>query len=160
MANALSLVAVLLCVASYGALSSARTFTVGDDQGWMSGIDYTDWTSGKTFAVGDKLLFSYRSQEHTVTEVSKSGYYTCSGSGALSDDTSGWTVVTLTGPGTRYFICNVTGLCSSGMKLAVTVAESGGGTVPSGASGGAPTPGVGSAVVVVATGVLIKLALF
>jgi hypothetical protein len=28
---------------------------VGDGQGWMSGIDYTDWTSGKTFAVGDKL---------------------------------------------------------------------------------------------------------
>jgi hypothetical protein len=106
-------------------------------------------------------VFSYRSQEHTVTEVSKSGYYTCSSSGALSDDASGQTVATLTGPGTRYFICNVTDLCISGMKLAVTVAgESGGGTLPSGAGGGALTPGASSAIVVVATGVLIKLALF
>jgi hypothetical protein len=47
------------------------------------------------------------------------------------------------------------------MKLAVTVAgESGGGTLPSGAGGGALTPGASSAIVVVATGVLIKLALF
>jgi hypothetical protein len=55
MTNALPLVAVLLGVVSYAALSSARMFTVGDGQGWMSGIDYTDWTSGKTFATGDKL---------------------------------------------------------------------------------------------------------
>nr|CAB3457316.1 unnamed protein product [Digitaria exilis] len=156
MPNALSLVAML--VASYATLSSARTFTVGGGQGWMSGIDYTDWTSGKTFTVGDKLLFSYRSQEHTVTEVSKGDYYACSsGSGALSDDASGWTVVTLTGPGTRYFICNITGLCSSGMKLAVTVAERY--PVPSGASGGALVVPAVRATVLVATGVLIKLAI-
>jgi hypothetical protein len=105
--------------------------------------------------------FSYGSQYHTVTEVSKSGYYTCSANDALSDDTSGWTVVTLTAPGTRYFICNIPGLCSSGMKLSVTVPESG--PVPSEATrGGTLVPAMGSVVVVVAvaTGALIKLALF
>jgi len=93
-----------------------------------------------------------------VTEVSKSGYYTCSGSNALSDDSSGWTVVTLTAPGTRYFICNIPGLCSSGMKLSVTVAESG--PVPSVATRGTLVPAMGSVVVAVATGALVKLALF
>jgi len=41
----------------------------------------------------------------------------------LSDDTSGWIVVTLMALGMRYFICNIPGL--SGMKLSVSVAESG-----------------------------------
>ena len=108
--------------------------------------------------MGHRAVFSYGSQYHTVTEVSKSGYYTCSGSDALSDDTSGWTIVTLTAPGTHYFICNIPGLCSSGMKLSVTVAESG--PVPSGATRGTLVPAMGSVVVAVATGALVKLALF
>jgi len=48
-----------LLVAGYtAALASATTttFIVGDDQGWtMTGVDYTDWVKGKTFAIGDKL---------------------------------------------------------------------------------------------------------
>lgn len=95
-------------------------------------------------------FFSYGSQYNTVTEVSKSAYYACSGRDALSDDdTSGWTVVALTAPGTRYFICNIPGVCSSGMKLSVTVAESG--PVPSDATRGALAQATGSVAVVVAT---------
>lgn len=33
----------------------ATVYTVGDSSGWTSGVDYSTWTSGKTFAVGDSL---------------------------------------------------------------------------------------------------------
>eukprot|EP00249_Psilotum_nudum_P013237 c24233_g2_i1 orf=382-591(+) len=38
----------------------AETFIVGDSQGWVVGsVNYTAWAAGKTFHVGDKLLFNY-----------------------------------------------------------------------------------------------------
>jgi len=33
----------------------ATLHTVGDSSGWAIGADYSSWTSGKTFAVGDTL---------------------------------------------------------------------------------------------------------
>lgn len=35
--------------------SLATVYTVGDTSGWAIGPDYSTWTSGKTFAVGDSL---------------------------------------------------------------------------------------------------------
>lgn len=35
--------------------SLATVYTVGDTNGWVTNYDYTTWTSGKTFAVGDSL---------------------------------------------------------------------------------------------------------
>ena len=108
-------------------------------------------------------MFNYARKAHTVTEVSKSGYASCSGSNALSNDDSGSTTVTLVSPGTHYFICNIPGHCAGGMKLAVTVAGGGSGSssgaTPSGTAGGALVPAM-SAIVAVAAGALIKVALF
>jgi hypothetical protein len=110
-------------------------------------------------------VFNYTSKAHTVTEVSQSGYSSCSGSNALANDDSGATTVTLMTAGTHYYICNVPGHCAGGMKLAVTAAgggssgsgsSSGGGVTPSGA---AVAPAM-SAVVAAAAGALIKVALF
>lgn len=33
----------------------AVDYDVGDTSGWASGVDYTNWVSGKTFKVGDNL---------------------------------------------------------------------------------------------------------
>ena len=33
--------------------------TVGDSSGWAIGMDYSTWTSGKTFSVGDSLGESF-----------------------------------------------------------------------------------------------------
>ncbi|KAL6656173.1 hypothetical protein ACP70R_006999 [Stipagrostis hirtigluma subsp. patula] len=167
--NALVLVALL--VAGCAALVSATTFIVGGDQGWMTGVDYTAWLSNKTFAAGDKLaahalerrvsalgiaVFKYFTKEHTVTEVRKKDYFACYGGDALSSDDSGETNVTLTGPGTRYFICNVTVHCVIGMKLAATVP--GAAPPPGGAtSTGARIPAAGA--VAAAAGALAKLVL-
>lgn len=35
--------------------SLATVYTVGESSGWTMGADYSTWTSGKTFAVGDSL---------------------------------------------------------------------------------------------------------
>ncbi|KDP41427.1 hypothetical protein JCGZ_15834 [Jatropha curcas] len=100
--------------------SSATVYTVGDTSGWTMGVDYSTWTSGKTFAVGDSLVFNYGGG-HTVDEVSASDYNTCTVGNAITSDSSGATTVALKTAGTHYYICGVVGHCGSGMKLAVTV---------------------------------------
>uniref|UniRef100_A0ACD5Y108 Uncharacterized protein n=1 Tax=Avena sativa TaxID=4498 RepID=A0ACD5Y108_AVESA len=162
---------VMLLLATCAAMAAAATsYTVGDGKGWVIGVDYSGWTSGKSFAVGDKLVFNYASKVHTVTEVSQSDYSSCSGTNALASDDSGATTVTLNTAGTHYYICNIPGHCAGGMKLAVTVgggssssgsgSSSGGGSLtPSGASSMQQVPAMG-AVVAAAAGALIKVALF
>ncbi|KAH7679660.1 Cupredoxins domain-containing protein [Dioscorea alata] len=125
MATRVCYIVVLLLVCCVSLVLSTD-YTVGDTSGWNSGVDYSSWTSGKTFNVGDNLVFSYTSGVHTVAEVSSSDYDSCSSSNALTSDSSGSTTVALKAAGTRYFICSVPGHCSNGMKLSVTVAGGGG----------------------------------
>ena len=99
--------------------------------------------------------FSYVAKAHTVTEVSKSGYDSCSGANALSDDDTGSTTVPLATPGTHYFICNIPGHCASGMKLAVTVSATRSGTAAS-AGTALQVPAMMASVAAAA----VKLALF
>uniref|UniRef100_A0ACD5Y4A5 Uncharacterized protein n=1 Tax=Avena sativa TaxID=4498 RepID=A0ACD5Y4A5_AVESA len=158
-----------LLIASCAAAAAATTFDVGDGHGWDTGVDYTDWTVGKTFAVGDTLVFNYTSKAHTVTEVSQSGYDACSGGNSVSSDDSGATSVTLTTPGVHYFICDVPGHCAGGMKLVVTVVavaaggdvgSTTGSAIPATDAGGSLVPTTTSTLVDAAAGVLIMLALF
>ncbi|GMI82816.1 hypothetical protein HRI_001950900 [Hibiscus trionum] len=116
--------ACLLLVSCMAVVPSlAKDYTVGDASGWTTGVDYSTWTSGKTFKVGDSLVFNYPSS-HTVDEVSSSDYSTCTVGNAITTDNSGATTVALKKAGTHYFICGVVGHCANGMKLAVKV-ESG-----------------------------------
>ncbi|KAL5215864.1 hypothetical protein ABZP36_007265 [Zizania latifolia] len=114
------LVAALLVAAAVPA--SAKDYTVGDSSGWAPGVDYNAWAKGKTLYIGDTLLFQYNGA-HTVAEVSAADHSSCSASNPLRSYKDGTTIITLTKPGTRYFICGTTGHCTSGMKLAVTVAS-------------------------------------
>ncbi|XWS25319.1 hypothetical protein CRYUN_Cryun27aG0059000 [Craigia yunnanensis] len=109
--------------------SLATVYTVGDTSGWTTGVDYSTWTKGNTFKVGDSLVFNYPTS-HTVDEVSSSDYSTCTVGNAIKTDNSGATTVALKTAGTHYFICGVIGHCGNGMKLAVKV-ESGSSTAPS-----------------------------
>ncbi|KAH7846849.1 hypothetical protein Vadar_018838 [Vaccinium darrowii] len=115
---------ILVCfsflVLYLAAPSLATVYTVGDSSGWTMGVDYTTWTSGKTFVVGDSLVFNYGSG-HTVDEVSASDYNSCTVGHPISTDNSGSTNISLNTGGTHYYICGVLGHCASGMKLAVTV---------------------------------------
>ncbi|XP_074587209.1 blue copper protein-like [Curcuma longa] len=121
---------------------TATDYTVGDSSGWANGVDYSTWTSGKTFAVGDTLAFNYAGGTHTVDRVSSGDYSACSSSNALSTDSSGQTTVTLSSAGNYYFICGVAGHCANGMKLTVAVASpsSTGTSPPSTGTTTTPTP--------------------
>ncbi|KAG1366553.1 blue copper protein, partial [Cocos nucifera] len=128
MARCTSIALGALIVISCVTWGSATDYTVGDTSGWTSGVDYSTWTSGKSFAVGDSLVFNYASGAHTVTEVSSSDYDSCSSSNAISNDSNGPTTIQLKTPGTHYYICTIPGHCSGGMKLAVTVGSSASGS--------------------------------
>ena len=52
---AAAIMAGLVLIAAVAAPAHAKDYTVGDSSGWTSGVDYTTWASGKTFAVGDNL---------------------------------------------------------------------------------------------------------
>ncbi|KAK3030185.1 hypothetical protein RJ639_039662, partial [Escallonia herrerae] len=111
--------------------SLATVYTVGDSAGWALSVDYTTWTSGKTFSVGDSLVFNYGSS-HTVDEVSASDYSSCTVGNSISTDNTGSTTIPLKTAGTHYFICGVIGHCGGGMKLSVPVTAAA--TSPSGSS--------------------------
>ncbi|KAJ4951895.1 hypothetical protein NE237_028727 [Protea cynaroides] len=116
-AGFLLMILALCCVVPI----SATDYTVGDSTGWTTNSDYSTWTRGKTFAVGDNLVFNYGGG-HTVDEVTSSDYNSCTVGNSLSTDSSGATKITLKTPGSHYFICGAVGHCSNGMKLAVNVA--------------------------------------
>ncbi|EEF48563.1 blue copper protein [Ricinus communis] len=120
--------------------SLATDYTIGDTSGWTMGLDYSTWTAGKTFKVGDNLVFNYGGG-HTVDEVSASDYNTCTVGNGITSDSSGATTIALKTAGTHYFICGVVGHCGSGMKLAVTVKAAGSSTETSATpSSGTSTP--------------------
>lgn len=124
MANIAS--ALLILVLAAPAAYAATTYTVGDSSGWSTTFgDYTTWVSGKTFTVGDSLLFKY-SSTHTVAEVSKDDYDGCSTSNLGKTYTDGSSTVPLSTAGPMYFICPTSGHCSGGMKLAITVVAASG----------------------------------
>ncbi|KAI3758270.1 hypothetical protein L6452_05827 [Arctium lappa] len=140
-------VVLLMVLLSCGVPCLAKVYTVGDSAGWSLGVDYTTWTSGKTFKVGDTLSFNYGSS-HSVDEVSSGDYGSCTAGNAIASYTSGPTTIALNTTGTHYFICGVAGHCSGGMKLSVSVTTGGGGggggggasSAPSGTAKPTPTP--------------------
>ncbi|KAL8131097.1 hypothetical protein AgCh_007143 [Apium graveolens] len=110
--------------------SVATDYTVGDGAGWMLGLDYDSWTAGKTFSVGDSLVFKY-SRGQTVIEASLGEYTSCALENSISKlasirysrrvHKSDTTIITLETPGTHYFISAEPGNCTAGMKIVINV---------------------------------------
>lgn len=65
-------------------------------------------------------MFTY-TPIYDVVEVNQVGYDTCMISNAISAYDTGETVIHLTEPGTRYFVCGRSGHCQQGLKLQVQV---------------------------------------
>lgn len=114
-----------------------KVYTVGDSAGWSLSVDYSTWTTGKTFKPGDSLVFNYGSS-HTVVEVSSDDYGTCTVGNSIASYTSSPATITLNTTGTHYFICGVPGHCSGGMKISVPVTGGGASPAPPG-TGAAPS---------------------
>ncbi|CAJ1948052.1 unnamed protein product [Sphenostylis stenocarpa] len=95
-------------------------YDVGDSSGWITQFNYDNWASGKTFRVGDNLVFKYDSS-HEVDEVDESSYNSCSSSNTIKNYNDGNSKVALTATGKRFFLCPRTGHCAGGMKLQINV---------------------------------------
>ncbi|TVU41531.1 hypothetical protein EJB05_15059, partial [Eragrostis curvula] len=118
--------AIVFAIACLPALGAAMDWTVGDNDGWRAGFNKTGWTDGKTFRVGDTLLFKYTKGQHTVVEVNGADFRACNLQGQrLGAWNTGNDVVRLQNPGRRWFICDVAGHCDGGMKMLITVLDAG-----------------------------------
>ncbi|KAM0895927.1 hypothetical protein ACQ4PT_023574 [Festuca glaucescens] len=105
--------------------ASAEVFTVGDAAGWTLKYPAT-WTDGKTFVVGDSLMFMYPSDKHNLMEVTGADFRACNVTGnALGTWNSGSDTVPLAKAGRRWFVCGVGNHCAQGMKFLVVTADSG-----------------------------------
>ncbi|KAL1535789.1 blue copper protein-like [Salvia divinorum] len=134
MGRAIALLFVLvISPVAYG----QTTHIVGDSTGWDSSVNYVNWARGKTFTVGDSLVFNYDTS-HAVDEVRANDYTGCNTANAISSDSNSPTTITLDAPGPRYFLCPRSNHCSQGQKLTVNVVAAT--TTPSPPSGGGSTP--------------------
>ncbi|KAJ8536225.1 hypothetical protein K7X08_034626 [Anisodus acutangulus] len=101
---------------------------VGDNMGWIipnGASAYTDWAAGKTFRVGDTLVFNFRTNNHDVQRVQKTSFDECNSQNAIgSPIMTGPANVTLDTAGDHYYICTFGTHCRNGQKLAITVSSS------------------------------------
>ncbi|KAG6782968.1 hypothetical protein POTOM_012395 [Populus tomentosa] len=111
-----------LVVLGLAVTCKAATYIVGDNSGWDISTDMGTWAQDKTFSVGDLLMFQY-SSSHSVDEVKKEDFDSCNTTNVLRTFTTGNTTVSLTNPGTRYFVCGNKLHCLGGLKLQVNVAS-------------------------------------
>ncbi|XP_054786119.1 uclacyanin 1-like [Prosopis cineraria] len=98
----------------------AYNHSVGGPSGWDLSSNVQLWSAATSFLVGDNLVFTY-TPDHDVVEVSQLGYDTCVISSAIGTYDDGETVIQLTEPGIRYFVCGRSGHCQQGLKLQVQV---------------------------------------
>ncbi|PAN09597.1 hypothetical protein PAHAL_2G036100 [Panicum hallii] len=121
--------AVVFAVAS---LASATEWKVGDDGGWRAQFNKTGWADGKTFRVGDTLLFKYIKGNHTVIQVGKEDFAACNvkTNNKLGAWSSGNDVVPLDKPGKMWFFCSINDHCNNGMKLVINVVGDGAAPAP------------------------------
>ncbi|CAK9311030.1 unnamed protein product [Citrullus colocynthis] len=111
----------LLLVTIFTPKVLAITYTVGDTSGWTTGVDFSSWTIGKTFFVGDNLVFKYEKGKHNVLDVDVSSFAQCATPKGRQPMVTGHDVVPLTTPGIKWFICNIADHCNSGQKLVISV---------------------------------------
>lgn len=113
---------VLLLLAAAVSEVSAKRWTVGDNMGWTSNVNYTVWAEGKHFYYDDWLFFVYDRNQMDVLEVNKTNYEACNSENPLKNFTTGAgrDVVHLNVTRPYYFISGK-GFCYGGMKLAINV---------------------------------------
>ncbi|KAB2045874.1 hypothetical protein ERO13_D01G160700v2 [Gossypium hirsutum] len=99
------IILIICCSILKGAVS--QVYSVGDESGWSSEVDYGSWSEKYNFTVGDVLEFTYNKGQHNVFEVTESTYRTCdASSGVLAKYESGDDKVELTESKKYWFICN------------------------------------------------------
>ncbi|KAL4564014.1 hypothetical protein LXL04_028063 [Taraxacum kok-saghyz] len=128
------LIAIMVGTMQFHSTLAQKRHVVGDGLGWTipsgGAVAYHTWASLQTFNVGDLLVFTFTDGEHDVAEISAAAFGTCTATNPISLATNGPATLTLTTPGTHYYICTFRSHCQIGQKLAINVSSSTGGTDP------------------------------
>ncbi|KAK8953654.1 Early nodulin-like protein 1 [Platanthera guangdongensis] len=100
--------------------ASGNKYTVGDEQGWNPGVNYTVWVDKhRPFHVGDWLVFYYQSGMADIVQVDETAYDKCDASHPISNYSKGRSFAfELNQTKPYYFICSY-GYCYQGMKVSV-----------------------------------------
>ncbi|EHA8592415.1 uclacyanin 1 [Cocos nucifera] len=125
-------------IAALARVATGASITVGGQNGgWDLSTNLASWVATQKFTAGDNLTFKYASA-HDVLEVSKAEYDACATSNSMNTYTGGSTVVKLSSPGKRYFICGTPGHCSQGMKVEIDVVAAATATPPTAVAPASP----------------------
>ncbi|KAK4481181.1 hypothetical protein RD792_012062 [Penstemon davidsonii] len=120
--------------------AAMMTHVVGDSLGWIvppgGPIAYQTWARGRTFVVGDTLVFNFTTGVHDVAEVTRAEFNSCNATTNTTVITTGPARVTLTSAGEHYYICTIPRHCSLGQQLAINVTSGGSTAIPPPSSGG------------------------
>ncbi|TQE12570.1 hypothetical protein C1H46_001782 [Malus baccata] len=92
---------ILASLALFAPSILATDYVVGNDKGWTINFDYQAWAQGKTFYVGDNLVFNYPKGAHNVFKVNGTGFQECSAPLDSVPLTSGKDVINLATPGRK-----------------------------------------------------------
>ncbi|KAJ6673226.1 hypothetical protein OIU85_012244 [Salix viminalis] len=128
MAGRLSFTVGFLIVASVGLLHgacAATTYMVGDDLGWTvppNSSYYEEWTSQRTFQIGDTFVFNWTAGTHSATEVStREEYDNCTKMGMILMFAG--VQITFDANGTHYFLCSEGTHCEQGQKMVIKIGD-------------------------------------
>ncbi|PON46320.1 Cupredoxin [Trema orientale] len=129
--------------------SGPVTYIVGEELGWFvppgGSLFYASWAYGKTFEVGDTLVFNFINGTQDVAVVSKSVYANCTKNKTIEVYTTSPANITLKTTGEHFFTSTYSTHCELGQKLAINVTHSSiaapphhGGSGSSSSTAGAP----------------------
>ncbi|KAL6128854.1 hypothetical protein ACLB2K_072207 [Fragaria x ananassa] len=107
MARVSTALVLIALVVVFPSMVLATQYVVGDGLGWSGDVNYDDWVDGKTFYVGDVLVFSYVATDHNVVlATNEDNYNNCVASPNLAVYDTGNDILALNEAGTYYFLCS------------------------------------------------------
>ncbi|KAH0762831.1 hypothetical protein KY290_018904 [Solanum tuberosum] len=125
---------------------------VGDNMGWIvpsnGEVAYTNWAAGKTFRVGDTLVFNFTTGRHDVLQVEETSFDGCNSQNAIGTAImTGPANITINSTDDHYFICTFGTHCLGGQKLEISVSDDSTSTPGTNPSVDGPTGSVPGGVV-------------
>lgn len=116
-------------------------YIVGDKLGWFvpGQYAYSDWAYGKTFVVGDTLVFNFINGTQDVAVVTKAAFDNCTTNNTVAVFTNSPVNIILNTTGEHYFTSTYDRHCELGQKLAINVTAKSTGTAISPSSPTTPS---------------------
>ncbi|KAH0468169.1 hypothetical protein IEQ34_003202 [Dendrobium chrysotoxum] len=114
-------IALLIAATGAASLTTASVHNVGDFAGWTVEVNYSVWSSTKSFNVGDIIVFIYNKSLHDVVELEEADFSSCNVASPISTYSTGNDSITIYRYGHSFFACGFPGHCVAGQKLDIYV---------------------------------------